>query len=432
VATPLTIEIEGQKRDLALPENKPMLDLVTAQLNTEYSQENIHFLTEMHELRKKALAGKALSDELERIYQKYITVGAPFQINLSSALVNNITAAKTLNTFAQAENEIQLLIKRDSVPRLIKTPQYQALKEAQDELKKLYKNYSSKAPLNKNIQFTKKILESTVKKLARAQKEINKYSKSKSDKPNKKLIAAQQKAKKLNSSLLATQLLIKHSLISQIAYLKKEADTPLLANHKIYQQEKKDVFNNLNSAIKKLDDLTKADPNLYNALDILSAIEEVEKASKALDDLAKMKSTIMAPLEKKLEDSKKTLENATRNTASSSKVSRILGNKDVLKDNLKDAQANFDKANADYLQWAPQTTQAQASLPRQSKMPTQPLPPEPLKEANLVSSVLERKPNPPITHAHEHMKISTPQSTTVHPEVDTKIIETELKKTPKP
>ena len=94
-------------------------------LKKEHSAENIQFWIECQ--KYKNLSADQLPDYARHIYKEYLSGSAQYQVNIDSSRLKEIeTGLDKPNawTFDKVEQDIFLLMKRDSYPRFLKSQMY--------------------------------------------------------------------------------------------------------------------------------------------------------------------------------------------------------------------------------------------------------------------------------------------------------------------
>ncbi|XP_053159632.1 regulator of G-protein signaling 2-like [Hemicordylus capensis] len=98
-------------------------------LESEFSEENLDFWMACEDYRK--LRGcDQLQDSARKIYDQYITIQAPKEVNLDSQtrdVTNRNILLPTRSCFEQAQRRIYGLMEKDSYPRFLRSIVYQAL-----------------------------------------------------------------------------------------------------------------------------------------------------------------------------------------------------------------------------------------------------------------------------------------------------------------
>ncbi|KAJ7317358.1 hypothetical protein JRQ81_003520, partial [Phrynocephalus forsythii] len=98
-------------------------------LESEFSEENLDFWVACEDYRK--LQGcHQLQDNARKIYDQYITIQAPKEVNLDSQtrdVTNRNILLPTRSCFEQAQRRIFGLMEKDSYPRFLRSFIYQAL-----------------------------------------------------------------------------------------------------------------------------------------------------------------------------------------------------------------------------------------------------------------------------------------------------------------
>ncbi|XP_038650843.1 regulator of G-protein signaling 4-like [Scyliorhinus canicula] len=111
---------------LQLMSHKHGLVAFTEFLQSEYSEENIRFWLACEEYRKCKSPAK-LASKAKKIFNEYIAVEAPREVNLEPQ-VREKTSENILEPtsacFDEAQSKIQTLMQRDSYPRFLKSKVY--------------------------------------------------------------------------------------------------------------------------------------------------------------------------------------------------------------------------------------------------------------------------------------------------------------------
>nr|XP_020633123.1 regulator of G-protein signaling 8-like [Pogona vitticeps] len=98
-------------------------------LESEFSEENLDFWMACEDYRK--LRGcEQLQDNARKIYDQYITIQAPKEVNLDCQtrdITNRNILLPTRSCFEQAQRRIFGLMEKDSYPRFLRSFIYQAL-----------------------------------------------------------------------------------------------------------------------------------------------------------------------------------------------------------------------------------------------------------------------------------------------------------------
>ncbi|XP_042303390.1 regulator of G-protein signaling 2-like isoform X2 [Sceloporus undulatus] len=98
-------------------------------LESEFSEENLEFWMACEEYRKLRGCEK-LQDNARKIYDQYITIHAPKEVNLDSQtrdITNRNILLPTRSCFEQAQRRIFGLMEKDSYPRFLRSLVYQTL-----------------------------------------------------------------------------------------------------------------------------------------------------------------------------------------------------------------------------------------------------------------------------------------------------------------
>ncbi|BHF58610.1 hypothetical protein SprV_0100156200 [Sparganum proliferum] len=104
--------------------------LFEAFLKTEFSEENIQFWKACEDYRK--LPQKEMAAEARRIYQTYLSVQSPREVNLDSKTrLKTISALNTPNQrlFDSAQKKIQALMEKDSYQRFLRSSDFLEIKK---------------------------------------------------------------------------------------------------------------------------------------------------------------------------------------------------------------------------------------------------------------------------------------------------------------
>ncbi|VDL92160.1 unnamed protein product [Schistocephalus solidus] len=105
--------------------------LFEAFLKTEFSEENIQFWKACEDYRR--LPQKEMAAEARRIYQTYLSVQSPREVNLDSKTrLKTISALATPNQrlFDSAQKKIQALMEKDSYQRFLRSSDFLELKKS--------------------------------------------------------------------------------------------------------------------------------------------------------------------------------------------------------------------------------------------------------------------------------------------------------------
>ncbi|XP_078075463.1 regulator of G-protein signaling 4-like [Mustelus asterias] len=111
---------------LQLISHKHGLVAFTEFLQSEYSEENIRFWLACEEYRKCKSPAK-LASKAKKIFNEYIAVEAPREVNLESEIRENTRKnilEPTSSCFDEAQSKIQTLMQKDSYPRFLKSKIY--------------------------------------------------------------------------------------------------------------------------------------------------------------------------------------------------------------------------------------------------------------------------------------------------------------------
>ncbi|XP_069497519.1 regulator of G-protein signaling 8 isoform X2 [Ambystoma mexicanum] len=95
-------------------------------LKTEFSDENLEFWIACEEYKKTRSASK-LPSKANRIYQEFIDVQAPREVNIdfqTRELTKSNLSEATPNCFDQAQARVRSLMEKDSYPRFIRSKIY--------------------------------------------------------------------------------------------------------------------------------------------------------------------------------------------------------------------------------------------------------------------------------------------------------------------
>uniref|UniRef100_A0A803TF74 RGS domain-containing protein n=2 Tax=Anolis carolinensis TaxID=28377 RepID=A0A803TF74_ANOCA len=98
-------------------------------LESEFSEENLDFWMACEEYRKLRGCEK-LQENARKIYDEYVTIQAPKEVNLDSQtrdITNRNILLPTRSCFEQAQRRIFGLMEKDSYPRFLRSLVYQAL-----------------------------------------------------------------------------------------------------------------------------------------------------------------------------------------------------------------------------------------------------------------------------------------------------------------
>ncbi|XP_048394577.1 regulator of G-protein signaling 4-like [Stegostoma tigrinum] len=111
---------------LQLISHKHGLVTFTEFLQSEYSEENIMFWLACQEYRKCKSPAK-LASKAKKIFNEYIAVEAPREVNLESQVrekARKNILEPTSSSFDEAQNKILTLMQKDSYPRFLKSKIY--------------------------------------------------------------------------------------------------------------------------------------------------------------------------------------------------------------------------------------------------------------------------------------------------------------------
>ncbi|XP_060686149.1 regulator of G-protein signaling 4-like [Hemiscyllium ocellatum] len=117
---------EWSESFLKLISHKRGLVTFTEFLQSEYSEENIMFWLACEEYRKCKSPAK-LASKAKKIFNEYIAVEAPKEVNLESHIRDKTRKnilEPTSSSFDEAQNKIQTLMQKDSYPRFLKSKIY--------------------------------------------------------------------------------------------------------------------------------------------------------------------------------------------------------------------------------------------------------------------------------------------------------------------
>ncbi|OCT82806.1 regulator of G-protein signaling 8 [Xenopus laevis] len=98
-------------------------------LQTEFSEENLEFW-EACEDYKKTRWVKKLPSKAQGISQEFLQIGSPREVNIdhrTRELIYKKMAVPCRNCFDAAQEQIQILMEKDSYPRFLKSPVYNTL-----------------------------------------------------------------------------------------------------------------------------------------------------------------------------------------------------------------------------------------------------------------------------------------------------------------
>ncbi|XP_069792395.1 regulator of G-protein signaling 4-like isoform X1 [Narcine bancroftii] len=107
-------------------ENPDGLVIFAEFLRTEYSEENIKFWLECEAYRKDKTSAK-LAFKARKIFDEYIAVDAPKEVNLEAQIrekVKKNILEPTSSCFDEAQSKIYTLMEKDSYPRFLKSKMY--------------------------------------------------------------------------------------------------------------------------------------------------------------------------------------------------------------------------------------------------------------------------------------------------------------------
>ncbi|XP_067892611.1 regulator of G-protein signaling 4-like [Heterodontus francisci] len=106
--------------------HKDGLAAFTEFLQSEYSEENIKFWLACEEYRKCKSPAK-LASKAKKIFNEYIAVESPREVNLESQIreeTRKNILEPTSSCFDEAQSKIQILMQKDSYPRFLKSKVY--------------------------------------------------------------------------------------------------------------------------------------------------------------------------------------------------------------------------------------------------------------------------------------------------------------------
>ncbi|KAE8610445.1 hypothetical protein XENTR_v10012126 [Xenopus tropicalis] len=98
-------------------------------LQTEFSEENLEFW-EACEDYKKTRWVKRLPSKAQGIFQEFLLIGSPKEVNIdhrARELIYQKMAVPCRNCFDAAQEQIRILMEKDSYPRFLKSPIYTKL-----------------------------------------------------------------------------------------------------------------------------------------------------------------------------------------------------------------------------------------------------------------------------------------------------------------
>ncbi|ULT92583.1 hypothetical protein L3Y34_009990 [Caenorhabditis briggsae] len=101
-------------------------------LKGEFSDENILFWQACEELKRERNSEK-IEEKARIIYEDFISILSPKEVSLDSRvrdLVNTNMGRPSTSTFNEAQNQIYVLMQRDSYPRYVNSAQYRKLLES--------------------------------------------------------------------------------------------------------------------------------------------------------------------------------------------------------------------------------------------------------------------------------------------------------------
>nr|CDS31207.1 regulator of G protein signaling 4 [Hymenolepis microstoma] len=100
-------------------------------LESEFSQENIQFWEACEKYRR--LPAKYLAQEAQKIYQLYLSVQSPREVNLDSKTrlsTISLLSTPTVHLFDNAQRKIQALMEKDSYQRFLRVPLFLDFKKS--------------------------------------------------------------------------------------------------------------------------------------------------------------------------------------------------------------------------------------------------------------------------------------------------------------
>ncbi|XP_046861282.1 regulator of G-protein signaling 13-like isoform X2 [Xenia sp. Carnegie-2017] len=98
-------------------------------LKSQHCSENLSFWLDVEKYKK--LKGEMRNFEARRIYESYISDKSPTEISIDSRARTSVEARMdqpNRDTFEEAQQQIYYLMKRDCLPRFLKSKQYQQLR----------------------------------------------------------------------------------------------------------------------------------------------------------------------------------------------------------------------------------------------------------------------------------------------------------------
>ncbi|XP_033644698.1 regulator of G-protein signaling 17-like isoform X2 [Asterias rubens] len=107
-------------------------------LRSEYSEENLLFWLACEELAKESNSA-AVEEKARLIYEDYISILSPKEVSLDSRVretVNRNMADPTIHTFDEAQQQIYILMHRDSFPRFLNSKMFRRMVENASREKK--------------------------------------------------------------------------------------------------------------------------------------------------------------------------------------------------------------------------------------------------------------------------------------------------------
>ncbi|KAL5103614.1 Regulator of G-protein signaling 4 [Taenia crassiceps] len=100
-------------------------------LESEFSQENLQFWEACEQYRR--LPAKMLASESQKIYQLYLSVQSPREVNLDSKTrlkTISLLSTPTTHLFDSAQRKIQALMEKDSYQRFLRAPLFLNFKKS--------------------------------------------------------------------------------------------------------------------------------------------------------------------------------------------------------------------------------------------------------------------------------------------------------------
>ncbi|KAM7539837.1 hypothetical protein Aperf_G00000026090 [Anoplocephala perfoliata] len=100
-------------------------------LESEFSQENLQFWEACEQYRR--LPAKLLASEAQKIYQLYLSVQSPREVNLDSKTrlqTISLLSTPTTHMFDNAQRKIQALMEKDSYQRFLRAPLFLDFKKS--------------------------------------------------------------------------------------------------------------------------------------------------------------------------------------------------------------------------------------------------------------------------------------------------------------